>query len=111
MSGWVIYYSDGSRVDGSSYTGWTSAPAEGLLGVVQNFGEDEHGRWLRRVCYGSDWYGMSPDGMLYHGASHETRGCWIMCDLPPEVPDAACKRGIWIDIETWEPIRLEIMKG
>ena len=99
---WVIFYADGSTfsdLDGE----WKSAPDEGVQGVVKLLGEDEHGRKLRQIYDGSDWYGFfKPDNEFSITNTHKLKGKWVR---KPFCTGDVWKKGLWIGDEEFASIQ------
>ena len=102
---WVAFYPWGTVTAAESE--WGVLP-DGIVEVVLIFPPDRHGEKVREFCGGSDWYGFDSDGEFHHGRTHDVKGQWIECDLPPSVPVENRKRGLWIDDEVFAAVQAQV---
>lgn len=93
---WKIWFDD-MEVEGSSFEDWQSCSSEGVVGVYVSFGRGDDGVMRGAVFSGSDWYWMTPDGVIYsNNETSDDPGVWVDAEVPS---DAVVKSGLWVSDE------------
>jgi hypothetical protein len=93
---WKIWFDD-VEVEGSSFEEWQACKNEGVVGIYVSFGRGEDGVMRGAIFSGSDWYWMTPDGVIHaNNQTSDDPGDWVDVATPS---DAVVKSGLWVSDE------------
>lgn len=93
---WKIWYVD-NEVEGESFDDWVDYPDEGIVAIYHFYGRGEDGVMRGLALSGTDWYWMTPDGIIAQNSdtTYEV-DYWVDVDLPE---NAVSKKGKWVSDE------------
>jgi hypothetical protein len=83
----TIWYED-NKLDGNSVKDWITSPKEGVVAVLEYFGDSRY-----RISSGSDWYWMSGTDICQSGTTHDEPNKFVQ-NLQPNNP--TIKSGKWV---------------
>jgi hypothetical protein len=99
-----IYYTD-TIATGSTANDWANLPSEGVVAVLEYFGQDEFGYNLHSSFMGVDWYWFLNGRVNSNNDSSEIPGVWVEHTFPD---NAIIKSGSWTSDEHINDVYSEI---